>query len=63
MTQSNITIGSKIVANGATMVVTKITDKAYIGYSEYKGKNVGECRMQKDMLTNPHYMNGIAILA
>ena len=44
------------------MVVTGETEKAFLGYHEYKGKVVGQCSIAKDMFTNPHYMNNIKVI-
>ena len=57
-----ITKGTKIESNKLVMVVTGETEKAFLGYNEYKGKVVGQCSIAKDMFTNPHYMNNIKIL-
>jgi len=56
-----ITKGTKIESNKLVMVVTGETEKAFLGYHEYKGKVVGQCSIAKDMFTNPHYMNNITI--
>ena len=61
MTNSTITKGTKIESNKLVMVVTGETEKAFLGYHEYKGKVVGQCSIAKDMFTNPHYMNNIKI--
>ena len=56
-----ITKGTKIESKSLVMVVTGETEKAFLGYHEYKGKIVGQCSIAKDMFTNPHYMNNIKI--
>ena len=61
MNTSKITKGTKIESNKLVMVVTGETEKAFLGYHEYKGKVVGQCSIAKDMFTNPHYMNNIKI--
>ncbi len=53
--------GSKIKSNNMVMVVTGITETAFLGYFEYKGRSVGQCSILKEMFSNPHYMNGITI--
>lgn len=62
MNTQEIKNGTKIIANGLVMIVTGENEKSYIGYNEYKGKNVGACLLYKDMFTNPHYMNSIQII-
>lgn len=49
--------GDKIEANKMVMVITGETDKAYLGFYEYKGKPVGQCSLLKEMLENPHFKN------
>lgn len=62
MNISKITKGTIIESNKMIMVVTAVTDKAFLGYHEYKGVIVGQCSISKDMFTNPHYMSNITIL-
>jgi hypothetical protein len=57
-----ITKGTRIESHNMIMVVTGETEKAYLGYHEYKGTIVGQCSIVKDMFTNPHYMNNIKII-
>jgi len=58
---TQITKGTKIESNNLVMIVTSVTEKAYLGYHEYKGQIVGQCSISKDMFSNPHYMNNIKI--
>mgnify|MGYP000916723465 FL=1 len=62
MNTSKIRKGTKIESNNLVMVVTGETEKAFLGYHEYKGKVVGQCSIAKDMFTNPHYMNNIKVI-
>ena len=62
MITSQIKKGTKIEANKMIMVVTGETEKAFLGYHEYKGKLVGQCSIAKDMFTNNHYMKNIKII-
>ena len=57
-----ITKGTKIESNKMVMVVTGETEKAFIGYYDYKGKAVGQCSMLKEVLNNPHFMERITII-
>ena len=59
---SQIKKGTKIISNKLVMVITGETEKAFLGYHEYKGKIVGQCSISKDMFSNPHYMGNIEIL-
>ena len=55
-------IGSKITAQGMTLVVTAIGDTRISGYSEYVFKKWGrkdEMSLAISMLSNPHYCKDI----
>ena len=62
MITTKITKGTKIESNKMLMVITGETEKAFLGYHEYKGKAVGQCSILKEMFSNPHYMNNIKII-
>lgn len=62
MNIDNIKTGTRLLANGLVMVITGESDKAFMGYYQYKGKAVGQCSILKEMFTNPHYKDGIQIL-
>jgi len=61
---SKITTGTRIEANKMVMVVTGETKTHFLGYYEYKGKIViaGECALDKEKITNPHYCHRLKIL-
>ena len=61
METQKITKGTKIESNKMIMVVTGESEKAFLGFIEYKGKAVGQCSILKEMFNNPHYMNTIKI--
>jgi hypothetical protein len=60
---SDIKIGTMLEAKKMVMVVTGENAKRFLGYTLYKGKNVGECNIEKDMFKNPHYMYDIKIIS
>lgn len=59
---SEIKVGTMLEAKKMVMVVTGENEKRFLGYTLYKGKNVGECAICKDMFVNPHYMYDIKII-
>lgn len=61
MQNATIVKGTKIESKKLVMIVTGETKTSFTGYHEYKGKNVGECSIDKSMFSNPHYMNDIKI--
>ena len=61
METSQIKIGTRIVANKLTMIVTGETQKYFKGYHEHNGKK-NDCTIYKETFSNPHYMNNIKIL-
>ncbi|MDB4302150.1 hypothetical protein N9924_01145 [bacterium] len=54
--------GDKVVSQKLVMVIVGETKTAYQGYHEYNGKIVGQCSLEKSMLTNPHYAKNIEII-
>jgi hypothetical protein len=54
--------GTKIESKKMTMVVTGISETAYLGYIEYKGRAVGQCSLSKETVENPHYKDDIRII-
>jgi hypothetical protein len=59
--ENEITIGTRLLSNKMVMVVTGETVTDFVGYSEYKGENKGQCRLQKKNLVNPH-LSGVQII-
>jgi len=59
---NKITKGTKIESNKMLMVVTGETEKAFLGYYEYKGKMAGQCSLLKEVITNIHFENRIKIV-
>ena len=62
MNTSKITKGTKIECNKLVMVITGETEKAFLGYYQYKGKLAGQCSILKEMFTSPYYMKGIKFI-
>ena len=55
--------GDKIEVNKMIMVITGQTEKAYVGFYEYKGKPIGQCSILKEMLIHPYFKNNIKKLS
>jgi hypothetical protein len=54
--------GDRVEAKKMIMVITGESEKAYLGYFEYKGRAVGQCSLEKALLDNPHFENNYTIL-
>jgi len=55
-------VGDKIESHKMVMVITEETDKAFIGYHEYKGEKGSKLVLTKETLVNPHYCKHIKLL-
>jgi len=59
----HIVNGTRIESNKMVMVVTGKSETAFLGYISYKGKAVGQCSLNFEMFTNPHYSKNIKVLS
>jgi len=61
---ASVTIGTRIKANGMILVVKEISNDAFIGVAEYKGKERKDSMsLSFATLLNPHYCKDIQILS
>jgi len=58
----DIKIGTRLESHKMIMVVTGESEKYFIGYLDFAGRNAGECLLAKDTLTNPHYNKNLKII-